>query len=600
MGTPALSISRTYFRVLSVDPTRTITLRQRFVREFRRRFRLLMADVREAVVDLDVFGLTGEQPRANAAGLSTGAFAFPTNSRKIDEFIKWLDGKSDEYLLGGGATGVRTAGELVGGTDLERARQSWMNSYIDSSYQQGIRRARQELRKAGLDIDEGQMGGDPIRVAFNGPIHADRVGLIYTRAYSSLKGITAEMDSTVSDVLAMAMTEGRHPREMARMLDRVITGDGGGDFGIVDSLGRRIPSRRRAEILARTETIRAHHAANMGEYRAAGALGITVLAEHLTAGDARVCPQCAPLQGKRYELDEAEHMIPVHPQCRCVAIPYIPEDEDEPEEAVEEQAFMPAASIKAAEEYALANKYAEHVSYEGLDLRSANAINEAMHENIRLIPGLRGLMGFLGTNAAERSRARQFYLKERLKDMGVEKLSDLPSGMARAIEEGVDNFYNDMKMQPNVWAHAAPNYYRKYGIQGISVNEEHFRDFESLTKEATNSVLKKFHPHKTDSVKAIVDHEIAHIIDMVLDSDELVLSRSVTGVINTAYTSRPMAKMRKELSEYARESPAEMLAEGWAEYLNNPNPRPLAREIGEFILSKRANSGLKPKAWTTE
>jgi SPP1 gp7 family putative phage head morphogenesis protein len=116
------------------------------------------------------------------------------------------------------------------------------------------------------------------------------------------------------------------------MLDRVITGDGGGDFGIVDSLGRRIPSRRRAEILARTETIRAHHAANMGEYRAAGALGITVLAEHLTAGDDRVCPQCAPLQGKRYELDEAEYMIPVHPQCRCVAIPYIPEDEDEPEE----------------------------------------------------------------------------------------------------------------------------------------------------------------------------------------------------------------------------------------------------------------------------
>jgi len=30
--------------------------------------------------------------------------------------------------------------------------------------------------------------------------------------------------------------------------------------------------------------------------------------------------------------------------------------------------------------------------------------------------------------------------------------------------------------------------------------------------------------------------------------------------------------------------PLEMLAEGWAEYLNNPSPRPMAVEIGEFIL----------------
>ena len=66
----------------------------------------------------------------------------------------------------------------------------------------------------------------------------------------------------------------------------------------------------------------------MGEYRAAGVEGVEVLAEHLTAGDDRVCNQCAPLEGKRYELDEAEYVIPVHPQCRCVAIPYIPDEEN--------------------------------------------------------------------------------------------------------------------------------------------------------------------------------------------------------------------------------------------------------------------------------
>lgn len=329
MTHPAINISRTYFRVNSVDPTRTITLRQRFVQEFRRRFRLLMVDIKEAILDLDVLGISEMEPVSNAVGLPSKAFDFPTNTEKIDEFTKWLNSKVDEYLLGGGVSGLRVTGGIVGGPSLETARASWMNTYIDSAYQQGIRRARQELKKAGITayagetIESVQTDSDSIRVAFNGPIHADRVGLIYTRAYTSLKSITAEMDSAISDILAMGLADGRNPREMARMIDRAITG-GGEDFGIVDSLGRRIPSRRRAEILARTETIRAHHAANMGEYRAAGALGVEILVEHVAVGDApRMCSRCEDLNGKRYELGEAEYMIPVHPQCRCVAVPYI-------------------------------------------------------------------------------------------------------------------------------------------------------------------------------------------------------------------------------------------------------------------------------------
>ena len=156
-------------------------------------------------------------------------------------------------------------------------------------------------------------------------VHADRVGLIYTRAYSSLKSITTEMESAVSDVLAMGMADGKHPLEIAKLLDKTITGRGE-SLEIVDRLGRKIDSQRRAEILARTETIRAHHSANIGEYKAAGLMGIKIQVEYLTAGDDRVCSRCAPLNGKIYSVDEAENLIPVHPQCRCVALPYIPKD----------------------------------------------------------------------------------------------------------------------------------------------------------------------------------------------------------------------------------------------------------------------------------
>ena len=315
------------FLTNSIDPTRTITLRNKFVAEMRNRFASLMIDIRQAVIELDVFGLVEEtRVTVNASGLSSKQYDFPRNDQKVEAFVKWLKAKNEEYFFTDGKQGLRMAFDLIS-SDPNSARSTWMKLYIDSAYQQGIRRARQELRKKGIEIDEGQLGGEPIVSAFNGPVHADRVGLIYTRAYSSLQGITAEMESVVSDVLAMGLADGRGPREIARLLNKAITGDGtGADLSIIDSLGRKVPARRRAEVLARTEVIRAHHSANIGEYKAAGILGINVQVEWLTAGDSRVCPKCSPMNGKLFQIDDAEYIIPAHPQCRCVALPYIPED----------------------------------------------------------------------------------------------------------------------------------------------------------------------------------------------------------------------------------------------------------------------------------
>jgi SPP1 gp7 family putative phage head morphogenesis protein len=404
------NISQYFFLVNVIDPTKTITLRQRFVRDMNSRFFRLMADVREAVVDLDVFGLKKEAVKVNASGLSTGAFDFPTNSRKIDAFTEWMDSKAREYILAQGTSGMRLSGQIVTGmTDIEAARKVWINTYLDSAYQQGIRRARQELRKKGVEIDEGQMGGDPIKVAFNGPIHADRVGMIYTRAYTSLKGITAEMESAVSDVLAMGLAEGRGPKQIARILDKTITGRGE-DLGIVDKLGRRIDSKRRAEVLARTETIRAHHAANMGEYRAAGAMGISVLAEHLTAGDGRVCPKCAPLNGKKYTLEEAEYIIPVHPQCRCVAIPYIEDKLDiSPTSGISKQSqiienWLPQKTmVEIEDKLNRFHIYSVNIESEKLGIEYGNRVGGYLTEAFNGRPGLKKFVEGLRGRVSELS-----------------------------------------------------------------------------------------------------------------------------------------------------------------------------------------------------
>jgi SPP1 gp7 family putative phage head morphogenesis protein len=296
-----------------------------------------MAVIRHAVIELDVLALNKEKLITNAAnvsGLTSRQYEFMSSDQKIEAFVTWMNEQTQQYILSGGRSGIRSFGSLL--PEATEARNSWIKTYIDSGYQQGIKRGRQELKKLGIEVDDGSYPGstsDPIQVSFNNPMNADRVGLIYTRAYSSLKGITAEMDSIVSDVLALGMADGRGPREIARLLNKVITGMGtGDDLAILDSLGRKIPALRRAEVLARTEIIRAHHQANIAEYRAAGIMGIKIQAEFLTAGDNRVCRECSDkamdVNGKMiiYSIDEVENMIPVHPQCRCVALPYIPEN----------------------------------------------------------------------------------------------------------------------------------------------------------------------------------------------------------------------------------------------------------------------------------
>lgn len=319
----------------AIDPSRTMSLRNRFVADFKRRFKKLAADIKEAVVDLDVLGLNEASSRSvadlvtNASGLSPKQFDFPRDKDKLDAFSKWLDGKSIDYFFSNKQQGLN----VIAGRRDAANEADWMNIYIDSAYQQGIRRGRQELKKAGVDmndLDSDILDQNSILGAFNTPMHANRLGLIYTRAYTSLKSITAAMDSVISDALAIGVAEGRSPRQIASALNKTLTGRGE-DFGILDSLGRFIPAQRRAEILARTEVIRSHHSANIGEYKRAGMLGIKVQVEHVTAGDKRVCPKCEPLNGKIFTIEEAENIIPVHPQCRCVAVPHIPEEETKKE-----------------------------------------------------------------------------------------------------------------------------------------------------------------------------------------------------------------------------------------------------------------------------
>lgn len=274
------------------DPTHTTALRRRFEGEAARRVREFAREVNRFLFEEDSLLLKSDRVRANA-------FRYRNSPKKVDDFIRWLQTQSRRGLLdveyGAGYSTVGAG--------------SWADVYIRTAYQKGLAQAAGQMKRAGATVADRW-----IDAGFFRPIHADAVGLTYTRVYSELSGITRAMDSALSSTLALGMAEGLGVQAIAENINEQING-----IGLV-----------RARRLARTEIIRAHAEATLNTYEEAGLTGVQVLGEFATAGDSKVCPRCRAFANRNngygpgvYVLSKARGLIPVHPNCRCAWLPVI-------------------------------------------------------------------------------------------------------------------------------------------------------------------------------------------------------------------------------------------------------------------------------------
>lgn len=277
------------------DPTGTTTTRVKFEQNLVARFNRLKSLINQSINQNDVFALkalrVGDSVSASAVvmdaeALPARAFTFDRPAEKVQKFMDWLQAAQNGGILevqsGAGAAGA--------------AQSAWMNTYIDTAYAKGVRDAANKMRKGGANVSSRW-----VEQSFFRPVHADRLGLIYTRAYNDLDGITKTMDQQISRILAQGIGEGRSPRELAAQINER-----------VDKIGIT-----RARVLARTEIISAHAEASINAYEEAGLEGLEVDVEFSTAGDGSVCEECDALSGRVFTISESRGIIPIHPNCRC-------------------------------------------------------------------------------------------------------------------------------------------------------------------------------------------------------------------------------------------------------------------------------------------
>lgn len=217
------------------------------------------------------------------------------------------------------------------------------------------------------------------------------------------------------------------------------------------------------------------------------------------------------------------------------------------------------------------------------DIAQVKDIFDCVNRHFKAYPELREKIKFVGSMAG------------RIKHIAAEKVKELKA-------DGYGNVWNEETLQKfaNQWARKAAyckdcyayssEELKEFGANGLVFNSA--MAGEKFNKCMEIYLAHKFHPLECGTVKAVFDHELGHKMDAMLglrkDVDFLKIYNSAVAqgeqyitdnLSHYAYNSRLLRK-----SNYSPQK--EFIAEAWSEYNNNPQPRELAKQIGELIESK--------------
>lgn len=244
--------------------------------------------------------------------------------------------------------------------------------------------------------------------------------------------------------------------------------------------------------------------------------------------------------------------------------------------------FVPAKSVREAERYAKDMLGIPSVSYKGCDLETANEWNRGLRDSLERFPALRQNFGFAGE-----CHQRNALVKAAVTDHVTQEMLRLNPGMT--VERLKPWITKQVNQQMRVLAVPSQTFAQSWSprtphlapFRGISVNRDWGRDAGSFTAALKRDVEARFHPVGCGTIRSVLDHEIGHQLDDLLGIRELpAIQKLFRGLSHDELTA---GLSRYAWNNRSAEPIREMIAEAWAEYCNNPHPRPIAAQIGKAI-----------------
>ncbi len=240
-----------------------------------------------------------------------------------------------------------------------------------------------------------------------------------------------------------------------------------------------------------------------------------------------------------------------------------------------------AKTIREANEIAVQYGLAENANFKGLDVGAANELIIGVARAKEMFPELE-MFAFVGS-------LQEHYALE--KELEIQRIWDEEQERLRRLNPGVSDDDLLAALKRRIRKRSAPQNnlamaFSRNKLKGISLNANKFSPQTlAFTQKRLlpRSVESNFHPSGCDTIKSVIDHEMGHQIDYLLDASH---DPQIQALYN-ALTMQGKEAMCKALSYYANENIREFIAEAWSEYMNNPEPRSTAREVAERLLALR-------------
>lgn len=332
--------------------------------------------------------------------------------------------------------------------------------------------------------------------------------------------------------------------------------------------------------LIRTETMHYLNQSSLMAYKDSGISQVEIWA----AEDERMCKVCGSKHGKKYLIEKAP-VLPLHSNCRCTVLPIVEEEEEDPKENNNKEItkrvneFKPASNIKEANEWATKVLKIPNAEYKGLSVEVANEWNRGLTDTLNKYPELLTKFKFVGS-MQERNKLGKKLFKDEI--LGAYKKMN-PSCSDEELMPSVKKYLS--KMFKGVKSRCYAQSWDIDKVGGVTVNN-YFSDAKMFIASLEKNVKTKFHPVGTENIRSVLDHEVGHMLDNLLDISK---DKEVIKI----FKSMTLDEIENNLSRYSydntnKETIREFIAEGYAEYCNNPNPRKVATSIGEIIERKYA------------
>lgn len=239
--------------------------------------------------------------------------------------------------------------------------------------------------------------------------------------------------------------------------------------------------------------------------------------------------------------------------------------------------FTPASTIKDADAYCQ-SVLGINADYKGLSIEAANEWNRGLTNMQDVFPEMiQKNFRFVGESHQRNAIAKEIEYKRQLDFIrnnniygwSDEKCEKYARDKANSFVRRYLSVGNQMASS---WSPGPP-----FDIcRGICLNSGFYKKYDAAVESMIHQVEIKWHPVSCSTVKSVFDHEFGHQLD-----DWLHIRDQAN--IKKLYNDLSRKDIVDNLSEYGCTNIQEMIAEAWSEYCNNPNPRPIAQEVGETV-----------------